>query len=92
MNADVRSRRAGDDLAGAIFLAIGLQAVSMSADHAARSVEIVRMAGFCALVVAGVAVDDGVQLWAMSWTTNSRQSHGGGAGGSSRRCWAAWLR
>ncbi|HOY78090.1 MAG TPA: hypothetical protein PLN33_09805 [Hyphomonadaceae bacterium] len=56
VGADVRGRRRrGTILAGAIFLAlIGLQAVSMAAPitpGAARGVEIVRMAGFCGLVI-----------------------------------------
>ena len=55
-SSDVRGRRwRGTILAGAIFLGlIGLQAVSMSAPitpGAARAVDIVRIAGFCALVV-----------------------------------------
>ena len=55
-SSDVRGRRRrGTILAGAIFLGlIGLQAVSMGAPitpGAARAVDIVRMAGFCALVV-----------------------------------------
>ena len=56
VNPDVRSRRRrGTILAGAIFLGlIGLHAMSLGAPvtpGAVRGVEIVRMVGFCALVI-----------------------------------------
>ena len=105
-NADVRSRRRrGTILAGAIFLGlIGLQAVSMSAPitpGAARGVEIVRMAGFCALVVVlalrsttafslvgrNAELDDELSRANRAPIARLRRRRD-----SSRRCWAAWLR